>query len=127
MKYFIVVLMSIGLISLNSGCCVHHPHETGFAYYSMGEYYSTEKIPLDQAWNGTLKAMEELGFFVTKQQKSALTAYLIARGTGDKKIEVKLEKQSEEVTQIRIRVDAYGDESISKLILDKIKERSKSD
>jgi broad-specificity NMP kinase len=96
----------------------------------MGEFYSTQKIPFDKAWSGTLKAMEELEFVVMKQEKDVFSARLIARGANDKKIKVNLEKQSEQFTEIRIWVDTFGDvaisdEAISKLILDKIKERAK--
>jgi hypothetical protein len=34
---------------------------------------------------------------------------------------VKLEKQSDTVTEIRIRVGTFGDEALSRQILDKIK------
>jgi hypothetical protein len=125
MKRLFAMLSAVGFLMGAAGCHEHYAHEPGVAHYSMGEFYSTEKIPFERAWSGALKAMEELEFVVTKQEKDALTAYLIARGAGDKKIEVNLEKQSDELTEIRIWVDTLGDESISKLILDKIKERSK--
>ncbi len=46
-----------------------------------------------------------------------------ARGAGDKKIRVKVKKQSDTVTEIRIRVGMFGDESMSRQILDRIKKR----
>jgi hypothetical protein len=128
MKNFLAVLISIGLLNLNAGCHEHHHHgPSGEPEYStmLGEVYSTEKIPFEQAWARALKAMEELEFVVTKQEKDAITGSLIARGANDKKIEVNLEKQSDELTEIRIWVGAFGDEAISKLILDKIKESAK--
>jgi hypothetical protein len=127
MKKSLSVLLSLGLLSLNSGCeeCrYHHYHEPGAPHYSMGKFYSVEKIPFEQAWSGALKAMGELGFVVTMQEKNALFATLIARGTNDKRIEVKLEKQSEGLTKILILVDKYGDESLSNRILEEIKKQT---
>jgi hypothetical protein len=127
MKNFLAILISIGLLNLNAGCHEHHHHGPGGEpeHYSMfGEYYSTEKIPFEQAWGGSLKAMEELEFVVTKQEKDAISGSIVARGANDKKITVNLEKQSDELTEIRIWVGDFGDESMSRLILGKIKERA---
>ena len=55
--------------------------------------------------------------------KDAFNAELTARGSGDKKIQIKLQKKTEKVTEIKIRVGLFGDESMSRQILDKIKSR----
>jgi hypothetical protein len=126
MKNFLAILISIGLLILNAGCTEHYHHgpDGGTEHYSMGKFYSVEKIPFEQAWSRTLNAMGEMGFVVTKQEKNALFATLIARGASDKRIEVNLEKQSEGLTKILILVDKYGDESLSKRILEEIKKQT---
>lgn len=43
------------------------------------------------------------------------------RNSADKKMLIKLKKVSDGATEIRIRVGTFGDESMSRLILDKIK------
>ena len=73
-----------------------------------------ESIPLNRAWNATQKAMKRSGFTVTSKEKDAFDAKLIARGAGDKKVTIKLKKQSGNITEIRIRVGMIGDESMSR-------------
>jgi hypothetical protein len=68
--------------------------------------------------------MDSLGFTVTSKEKDAISGELIARGASDKKITVKLKKQTEEVTEIRIRIGTFGDESMSRQILEEIKKRA---
>jgi hypothetical protein len=46
---------------------------------------------------------------------------VIARRATGKKVTVKLKKQSNSVTKIKIRVGTFGDEYISKDILDSMK------
>jgi len=55
---------------------------------------SNEPIPLSRAWNATQKAVKMSGFRVTSKEKDAFYAKLIARGSGDKKVTIKLKKQT---------------------------------
>jgi hypothetical protein len=94
----------------------------GYAYVN-GESKSTEFASLDRCWSATLAAMKELSFPVTSRAKDALEARLTARNSADKKISIQLKKLSESSTEIRIRVGTFGDEPLSRVILDKIKQR----
>jgi len=49
------------------------------------------------------------------------SARFVARTATDKKIEVTLNKKSANSTEIRIRVGTFGDEPMSRQLLDKIK------
>ena len=89
--------------------------------YIKGELESTEKVSLDKAYQATQTAMEDLGFTITSKQKDAFDGEVIARRATGKKVTVKLKRQSDSVTQIRIRVGTFGDETISKDILDTMK------
>lgn len=93
----------------------------GTAIYLMGELKATEAVPFDRAWNACEAGLVDLDFFITSREKDALSGVIIARGSGDRKITIKLNRQSDKVTEIRIRVDTFGDESLSRLILYKIK------
>jgi hypothetical protein len=94
----------------------------GYAYVK-GEVKATESASLDKAWNATLAAMKDLQYPVTARAKDALSAEVTARNASDKKITVRLTKLFEETTEIRIRVGTFGDEPLSRVILDKIKKR----
>ncbi len=94
----------------------------GRVSYSLGELRSVEEAGLDRTWDAVQKAMEDLEFIITRKQKNTLTATIIARGANDKKIEVNLKKISEGLTKIRVRIGVIGDESLSRQILEKVKQ-----
>jgi hypothetical protein len=89
--------------------------------YIKGELQSTEKVSLDKAYSATEKAIEELEFTITSKQKDAFDGEVIARRATGKKVTVKLKRLSDSVTEIKIRVGTFGDEYISKDILDTMK------
>jgi hypothetical protein len=96
----------------------------GTVAYIKGELRTTQEISFERAWNATTGAVEEMGFVITQDEKDALSGMIVARGTDDQKITIHIKKQSEKLTDIRIRVGAFGDETRSQLILDKIKARA---
>ncbi len=91
--------------------------------YVRGEMKGNENAPLDRAWSATLAAMKDLEFTVTSQQKDALQARLIARTALDKKIEINLTKVTDNLTEIRIRVGTFGDQTLSHTIVQSIEKR----
>ena len=91
--------------------------------YVRGELKGTENVPLDKAWKATQTAIKELAFSISTQTKDGLSAKLIAHTAQSKKVEVNLMTQSDNVTAIGIRVGTFGDEDLSRLIMDKIKKK----
>ena len=95
----------------------------GTVGYVGGELKSTEKVSLNRAWNATQKAMNNLEFTTTSKEKDAFNGKLIAKGATNKTIKIKLNRQSDTLTEIRIRVGTFGDESLSLQILESIKKQ----
>lgn len=93
----------------------------GRVSHVLGKLRSVEEASLERTWEAVQKTMEDLEFIVTRRQKDALTAHLIGRGANDKRIEINLKKISEGLTKVMIRVGTFGDESLSRQILEKIK------
>jgi hypothetical protein len=93
-----------------------------YAYVS-GDLKGTESASLDRVWTATQAAVTELQLPITSRQKDALGARLLARTSSDKKVDIRLKKLTDTSTEIRIRVGTWGDESVSRLILEKIKKR----
>jgi hypothetical protein len=93
----------------------------GTVAWVRGELKALEDVTLDRAWPAAKQAMSDLEFMVTKSEKDAFEGKLVARGAGDKKIVVSLKKESDAVTEIRIRVGTFGDEAMSRKILETIK------
>ena len=95
----------------------------GTVAYVGGELKTVEEVSLNRAWNATQKAMNNLGLTITTKEKDAFDGQLIAKGTANKTIKIKLNKQSDTLTEIKIRVGTFGDESLSLQILESIKKQ----
>ena len=112
-------LMSIGC----TAALVAGGAAAGIGTYKQikGELQSTEKVSLDRAYQATEKAVKDLELTITSKQKDAFDGEVIARRATGKKVTIKLKRQSVSVTEIKIRVGTFGDEQISKDILDTMK------
>ena len=93
----------------------------GAVAYVRGELKVTEEAPLDAVVEATRAAIQDLRFTLTGSEADAVSGQFTAQTANDKRIEINLKKVSDELTQIRIRVDIFGDEDLSRLIHDKIK------
>jgi len=103
-----------------AGCGFMGGSTTNNVTYSVGELKSTEQASLSDCWDATLAALQELGLPVTSSRVDSLKGELIARGAEDKKISISLKAVSSSLTQIFIRVELLGDETLSRSILDGI-------
>jgi Protein of unknown function (DUF3568) len=125
-KWFIVALAA-ALPVLGGGCGLllvggaAAAAGVGTYAYVNGELRGTEAAPLDKVWDASQAAMKDMQFPVVTKTKDALEGLLTARTAADKKVQVTLKKLSDSSTEIRIRVGTFGDEAISRMIMDKIK------
>jgi hypothetical protein len=92
----------------------------GTVAYLRGDLQAVESSDLDSVYAATKKAIAELELSVTKDNKDALQAVIVARDAGDKKITIKLTKTAENSTKVSIRVGMFGSETKSRLIHQKI-------
>jgi hypothetical protein len=127
MKQILNIFAGAWLV-MNCGCAalligVGAGAGVGTVVYIKGELKVTEEIALSQAFNAAHAAMEELEFVITQENKDALTGEVIARTSKDEKIEINLEKKSESLTEVGIRVGTFGDQSLSQLILEKMRSK----
>ena len=128
MNYRQLLLTSLLGLSLliNSGCpalLLGGAAGAGSVAYITGELKSTEEVSMSRAWRATQKTMNDLGFAITSMEKDAFYGQITARGAGDKKVKIKLERQSDKLTGIKIRVGMFGDEPLSMQILNNIRKR----
>jgi hypothetical protein len=117
------VVLVLGALFTSSGCvAVMAGAGAGAAVaYVRGDLDAILDAGLDKSVRATNRAIEQLKFAKISQKEDALIAVLVARNAADKKIEIRLEKQSETVTKVKIRVGTFGDEAPSVAILDKVK------
>jgi hypothetical protein len=123
-KLLLTGLMA-SLLVLTNGCflfVVGAAAGAGAAGYAWvdGEVKTTESASLGRTWDASLAAMKDLQFPVTSQAKDALAGELTARTSGNVNISIKLKYISNTSTEIRIRVGTFGDENLSRTILNKI-------
>ncbi|MBI3876628.1 MAG: DUF3568 family protein, partial [Verrucomicrobia bacterium] len=88
--------------------------------YTNGELKSNEPVSMEKAWAATEKAVEALEFKPVSKKKDALAAKYEVVGAADKRVVISLKNVGEKVTEVRIRIGTFGDESFSRTILSKI-------
>ncbi len=119
-------IMLLGILLFSSSGCVAllvgGGAGAGTVAYIKGELKSTEEASIDRTWEAAQEAVKDLEFVITsKEKENTSSAKLIARDARDKKIEIELKKISEHLTKVTIRVGVFGDESLSRLILERLK------
>ena len=126
-KWLLITLL--GIISLiNSGCAAvllggGAAAGAGTILYIKGELRSTEEVSLDTAWIATQTAIKDMEFVTGTAEKDAISAKLIAYTSDSREIQITLKRKSDKLTEIGIRVGTFGDESLSRLILENIRKR----
>jgi hypothetical protein len=126
MKSILAMLAAVGVLVLTSGCVVVAVGAVaagGVATYAYvnGQLETSLASPLDKTFAATQAAMKDLEFKVTKTTKDAVNAEVDSTTSDGKTITVVLKRVSEGTTEVHIRVDKFGDEKLSNLILEKIK------
>ena len=123
----ILALLAIGATVLLGGCMLAAvgAGAAGTVAYVKGDLEAVEAKKLDTVYDATKKAMEQLELSVSVDTKDKISATIIARDSSDKKITVKLSAATEDSTNISIRFGAFGNETKSGMVLDKIKENLK--
>ncbi len=108
-------LLLQGCVALVAGAAAG----TGVAYFG-GELKSNEPVSIDKAWSATEKAVTAMEFKPVSKKKDSLAAQYEVIGAADKRVTIKLKNTGDKVTEVRIRVGTFGDESFSRTILTKI-------
>ena len=121
-KRFLLIILLIGIAVFSQGCVVAAVGvgAAGTIAYVRGDLEAVESYNLDNVYEATLKALDELELNVISKSKDALTATINARDAQDKKIKIILKKTAEQTTKISIRIGTFGDETKSRLIYQKI-------
>ena len=123
----ILAILAIGATVLLGGCMLAAvgAGAAGTVAYVKGDLEAVEAKKLDTVYDATKKALKQLELSVSVDTKDKISATIIARDSSDKKITVKLSAATEDSTNISIRFGAFGNETKSGMVLDKIKENLK--
>jgi hypothetical protein len=120
-RQFLLMLVLTGTMVLNGGCIVAAVGlGAGTVAYVRGDLQTVESAGIDDVYNASLKAVQELELRVATKSKDALAAEIIAYDAQDKKITIKLKAAAEGTTKLSIRIGVFGSETKSRLIYQKI-------
>lgn len=127
MKRVVLILAATVALALLTGCALRAGGDAsagaGTVYYIEGELKDTEPHSLEQTHLAAKSALEDLKYVVINDIVDATGAKIQARMASDAKVTIALKALSPTHTEIRIRVGTFGDEQLSRLILDKLKAR----
>jgi hypothetical protein len=112
----------LGFAFLVSGCSTTEAVGAGAAAvaYLRGELEATLGGNLERTHQAVSRAIEELKFVRISENKDALLALTVVRNAADQRIEIRLDVVGEKLTRVRIRVGVFGDERLSRTLLDRI-------
>src|SRR6185369_2545361 len=118
-RLFLVVSV-VSTLALTSGC-VWAAVGAVVVVFAHGDLEASLDGGVEQAASATNAAVQQLAFFKVSERQDALNDTIVARTASDKRVEIRLEGVSSALTKVKIRVGAFGDEALSRAILDKMK------
>jgi hypothetical protein len=90
--------------------------------YAHGELWATVYGSLDDAYQASTIALEELGLRVVQEAHDTFGAHIVATETQGGDVSVDLVPEAERVTRIGVRVGTFGDQRKSRTVLRKIQD-----
>jgi hypothetical protein len=119
----VVALALVLVATLGAGCVMIAAGAAGAGTvaYLRGELDASLSHPHDAVIRAADTALQQMQFPKLSEKKDAMVAEMIARTAMDKRVVVTLNNTGENLTRVRIRVGTFGDESISRALLDRIK------
>jgi len=117
-----VAVMAIVVVT-QSGCLVAAAAGAagGTVAYMKGDVEAVVDGGVEQTFNATKAAMDELKLPLLATWANAMEAHVEARVGTDNKATVNINGQSEKLSKVSIRVGTFGDQGLSQAILEKIK------
>ncbi len=92
----------------------------GTIAYISGELKSTEGYQFATVWAATVKAVDQLEFIVINKVNDAISGQYECVTADNKKVHINVNRIGDNITEIKIRVGTFGDETLSRYILSKI-------
>ncbi|MCW5548990.1 MAG: DUF3568 family protein [Opitutaceae bacterium] len=120
---FLAGSLLMASLALHTGCVVVAAGAAGAGAvaYIRGELETTLEGKLDNVHKAANRAVGQLEFAKISDRKDAFSANLVARTAQDKKVDIVLTKTGDNLTKVQIRVGVFGDEELSRALLEKIK------
>jgi len=106
-----------------SGCLVLAVGAAGAggAFYLTGDLKANLDATPKQIIAATKQAFQEMDFTTISASASEVDGKAVARTSADKKVTVIVKFETVKVSKLSIRVGTFGEESLSRMVLEKIK------
>ncbi len=124
------VIIFLSSLSLFTGCAalviggIGAAAGVGGYHYYQGELTANINTGIRFVWEGTKKAIKDLGYTIEEESHSETKGKIKASKSGDEPITVTLKYISSDKTEVGIRVGLFGDKDRSAEILQRIKTAS---
>ena len=92
-----------------------------YVAYDKGDLEILEPITYDEAFNAVDATVQDLGMVLQKREKKPLLGFVTAKSHYGK-VTYNLENAGEKMTQIKIRVGAFGNQAAQRKIYAELKE-----
>jgi uncharacterized protein YpuA (DUF1002 family) len=117
-----VLVLSL-IVTMQSGCLAVAAAgaAAGTVMYTQGDLSADVSATADHVVDATKMAMDDLKLPILSSVSTGLEGSVEARVGSDNKATVKIKSKGEKVSHINIRIGTFGDESMSRQILDRIK------
>lgn len=118
------VLVGAGIL-LSSGCVtvVAAGATAAGVAWVRGALETTVERDIARVHAAALAAVEDLEFAVISERKSGVDGEVVARTALDKKVSIRLKQVTPNTTGVVIRVGLMGDETLSQVILQRLREK----
>jgi len=110
-------------LALTTGCFIVAAGAAGAGTvaYVRGELDANIDRGYEATVQATERAVADLQFTKTGETKDGISATITSRTAQDKKVEIIVTRMGDNLTKIQIRIGFFGNELISRTILDRIK------
>lgn len=120
------VIPLIGLVvalATLSGCITTAGDGATAAVYARGDLEANLARDYRAVVEAAKGALGDLQLGRISENQEPAKSVLVSRTAGDKKVEVAINQSANKLTNIKIRIGVFGDEQLSRSILDRIKAR----
>lgn len=88
-----------------------------------GELRVVEEIPYERAWEATQEAVKEMRLDIKEEKSDALSSKMLVLTASGKQVSIIVRNESVSAAKIGIRVGVFGDEALSRHILQQIRDQ----
>jgi len=120
----IQITLSLVALSLTPGCLVVAlaAGVAGVAYVN-GDLEAQVDASPQKVVQASVDALKEMDVRILSSDASGIDGRVLGRTALEKKVDVTVKRESDKSSKLSIRVDTFGDETLSRQILDKIKSK----